>query len=112
MIGQNIGELAKHIDAIYLMPYPSHFGYGWGGHKNPADEPYFFVQETTKKFIEQTQGTGVHIRPWLQGFMMRVTRYGPNYIREQVRALRDIGIDEFAVWNAANNYDVSFKGLQ
>lgn len=112
VIGQNVGELAKHVDAIYPMPYPSHFGYGWGGHKNPADEPYFFVQETTKKFVEQTAGTGVKIRPWLQGFQMRVTKYGPNYIKEQIRGLTDIGIDEFAIWNAMNNYGVTFRALK
>lgn len=112
VIGQNVAELAKYVDAIYPMPYPSHFGRGWGGHKNPADEPYFFVQETTKKFAEKTAGTGVSIRPWLQGFAMNVTQYGPNYIREQVRALKDIGLEEYAVWNSANNYGVSFKGLK
>lgn len=104
VIGQNIAELAKHVDAIYPMPYPSHFGYGWGGHKNPADEPYFFVQETTKKFLEQTAGSKAKIRPWLQGFSLRVSRFGPNYIKEQIRALNDISLQEFSVWNAANNY--------
>ncbi len=104
VIGQNIAELAKHVDAIYPMPYPSHFGFGWGGHKNPANEPYFFVQETTKKFLEQTAGSKAKIRPWLQGFAMRASSFGPNYIKEQVRALNDIGLQEFTVWNAANNY--------
>lgn len=112
VIGQNIAELAKHVDALYPMPYPSHFGYGWGGHRNPADEPYFFVQETTKKFMEQTAGTGVKIRPWLQGFQMRVTKYGPSYIKEQIRGLTDIGIDEFSVWNARNDYRVTFRALK
>ncbi|MEK7523512.1 MAG: putative glycoside hydrolase [Patescibacteria group bacterium] len=113
IIGQNVAELAKPLDALYPMPYPSHFGPGWGGHKNPADEPYFFVQETTKKFMEQTKDSGgTKIRPWLQGFAMRVTKYGPGYIEEQARALKDIGIEEFTVWNAANNYQVTFDGLQ
>lgn len=112
VIGQNIRELAKYVDVLYPMPYPSHFGRGWGGHANPADEPYFFVQETTKKFLEQTKGTGVHIRPWLQGFAMRVTRYGGWYIQEQIKALNDIGVNEFAIWNASNNYAVAFAGLR
>lgn len=111
IIGQNIRDLGYHADAMYPMPYPSHFGYGWGGHTNPADEPYFFVQETTKKFLEQTRETNTAIRPWLQGFAMRVTNYGPNYIREQIRALADIGINEFAVWNARNDYSVTFPAL-
>lgn len=112
VIGQDITELAKYVDAIYPMPYPSHFGKGWGGHRNPADEPYFFVQETTKKFVEQTKNTGVKIRPWLQGFALRVSRFGPNYIKEQIRALNDIGIEEFAVWNARNDYWATLKALE
>lgn len=111
LIGQNISELAKHVDAIYPMPYPSHFGYGWGGHRNPADEPYFFVQETTKKFLEQTKDSQAKIRPWLQGFAMHARSFGPNYIKEQVRALNDIGISEFSVWNAANNYWAALKAI-
>lgn len=112
MIGQNVRELAAHVDAIYPMPYPSHFGPGWGGHRNPADEPYFFVQETTKKFLEQAQGTDAKIRPWLQGFAMRVSRFNSSYIREQIRALADIGIGEFAVWNASNKYNVTFEAMR
>ena len=112
VIGQNIGELAKYVDVIYPMPYPSHFGPGWGGHRNPADEPYFFVQETTKKFLEQTAKTNVKIRPWLQGFTMRVSRFGPNYIKDQIRALTDIDQHEFTVWNASNNYSVTLRALR
>lgn len=111
IIGQSIKDLGYHVDAMYPMPYPSHFGYGWGGHTNPADEPYFFVQETTKKFLEQTRGTNTTIRPWLQGFSMHVSNYGSNYIKEQIRALADIGINEFAVWNARNDYSVTFPAL-
>lgn len=111
IIGQNIGELAKNVDAIYPMPYPSHFGPGWGGHRNPADEPYFFVQETTKKFIEQTGGAVSKIRPWLQGFAMGTRRFNANYIRDQIRALMDIGIGDFSVWNASNSYTYTFQAL-
>lgn len=111
LIGQNVAQLAQHVDAIYPMPYPSHFGPGWGGHRNPADEPYFFVQETTKKFIEQAVGTQAQIRPWLQGFAMGVSIFGPNYIKEQIRALTDINTNSFAVWNAANNYWATLQAL-
>lgn len=111
-IGQNVSELAKYVDVICPMPYPSHFGAGWGGHANPANEPYFFVQETTKKFEEQMAGGMAKQRPWLQGFAMNVTNYNSNYIREQVKALRDIGIGDYTIWNAANNYGISFGGLR
>lgn len=111
LIGQNISELAAYVDVLYPMAYPSHFGPGWGGHKNPGDEPYFFTQETAKKFMEQTAHTSVKIRPWLQGFAMNTSRFGPQYIKDQIRALSDIGINEYAVWNASNNYAATFRAL-
>ncbi len=110
VIGQNVPELAKIVDVMYPMPYPSHFGPGWGGHRNPADEPYFFVKETTKKFVEQTKNSDVAIRPWLQGFALRVSRYTSEYVQEQIRGLTDIGIQEYAVWNARNEYGITFAG--
>lgn len=113
LIGQNVREISKYVDAIYPMPYPSHFGRGWGGHANPADEPYFFVQETAKKFLEQrAPESTTEIRPWLQGFVMRVSDFGPNYIREQIRALSDIGLGSFSVWNAANNYSMTLRAME
>lgn len=111
LIGQNIAALAPMVDALYPMPYPSHFGPGWGGHKNPADEPYFFVQETTKRFVEQTQGTRVDIRPWLQGFTLGVSNFDASYIKEQIRALHDINLKSFIIWNARNVYDIPFRAF-
>ena len=34
--GQRIGELAPYIDVVYPMIYPSHFGPGFAGIKNPV----------------------------------------------------------------------------
>lgn len=111
LIGQNVASLARHVDAIYPMPYPSHFGPGWGGHANPADEPYFFVQETTKKFLTQMAGSGAVVRPWIQGFAMAASNFGTGYIKEQIRSLRDIGVNEYSIWNASNNYQYSWGAI-
>ncbi len=112
IIGQNIVALAPHVDAIYPMSYPSHFGPGWGGHKNPGDEPYFFNYETTKKFLEQTAGSGAQIRPWLQGFVYRTKKFDSVYVSEEIRALKDLGVTQFVVWNAANNYPYTFAAFK
>lgn len=111
LIGQNVSALARYVDAIYPMPYPSHFGPGWGGHSNPADEPYFFVQETTKKFLAEMAGSGAVVRPWIQGFAMAASNFGTGYIKEQIRALRDIGVNEYSIWNASNNYQYSWGAI-
>lgn len=110
--GQKIDELAPYVDVIYPMVYPSHYGPGFGGHKNPADEPYFFVKNNTRLFQELIDGYEVVLRPWLQGFTYRVSHFGPNYIKQQINAARDLGIDSFMIWNAANNYDAAWSAFE
>ncbi|MDP3975382.1 MAG: putative glycoside hydrolase [bacterium] len=110
--GQKIECLAPYLDAMYPMSYPSHFGPGFGGHASPADEPYFFVQQTIKFFDHFAAGTNTDIRSWLQGFKYRVSDYYPGaYVNVQAAAVRDIGADGYVVWNAGNVYDGIFAGM-
>ncbi|MEK7529178.1 MAG: putative glycoside hydrolase [Patescibacteria group bacterium] len=112
IIGQNITDLSKHVDVIYPMVYPSHFGPGFNGFKNPAGEPYYFVSESSKKFLELMKGGRAVLRPWLQGFAYRVPNYDSWYVEEQIKALHDLGIEEYAIWNASNTYDTSFEAMR
>jgi hypothetical protein len=41
--------------------------------------------------------------PWLQDFSLGVT-YGPNEVREEIRAARDAGIREFLLWDPLVTY--------
>lgn len=107
--GQKIECIAPYLDVIYPMGYPSHFGPGFGGHKNPADEPYYFTWKTAQYFVNYSRGTGVAIRPWLQAFMYRVTiPYNGDYIYQQMKGAFDAGGDGFVLWNAGNGYDVAW----
>lgn len=108
IVGQDIPTMAKYADAIYPMIYPSHFSSGFAGKANPGGEPYFFVYKSTEKFLQLVEGKKAVIRPWIQGFAWGATGFGPNYVNAQVQALSDIGVHEFAIWNAANKYDVSW----
>lgn len=110
--GQKIECLAPYVDVIYPMTYPSHFGPGFGGHKNPADEPYYFVKKSSELFLSYMKGTYTLLRPWLQGFMMRVTKYDSSYVPSQVAALKDLGVYEFVIWNAANVYDLHWGAFK
>jgi len=49
--------------------------------------------------------------PWIQGFNMKSPNYGPEYIREQIRACRDNKVNGFLVWNARNDYTTTFQAL-
>lgn len=110
--GQRIECIAPYLDVIYPMGYPSHFGPGFGGHKNPADEPYFFTWQTAKYFVEYAEGTEVAIRPWLQSFTYRVTiPYNSDYIYQQMKGAREAGSDGFVLWNASNTYDIAWPAI-
>jgi len=107
--GQRIECIAPYLDVIYPMGYPSHFGPGFGGHANPADEPYYFTWRTAQYFVDYAAGTGAAIRPWLQSFMYRVTiPYNSSYISEQIRGAFGAGSQGFVLWNAGNTYDVGW----
>jgi peptidoglycan/xylan/chitin deacetylase (PgdA/CDA1 family) len=102
--GQKIECLAPYLDVIYPMIYPSHFGPGFAGFPNPADEPYHFVHKTSELFLNYMEGTETVLRPWLQAFAMNVTNYTSAYAPTQVRAINDLGVFGFVLWNASNNY--------
>lgn len=104
LIGQKVSELAKYVDVIYPMIYPSHFSNGFSGRQNPADDPYYFVNESLKLFQKEMIGKRAELRPWLQAFPLRVSRFSKKYIEEQIRAAKDAGVEEFALWNSGNNY--------
>ncbi len=107
--GQKIECIAPYLDTIYPMGYPSHFGPGFAGHANPADEPYFFTWRTAQYFTDYARGTGVAIRPWLQAFRYRVTiPYNGDYIYQQMKGAFDASSDGFVLWNAGNGYDTAW----
>ncbi len=111
-LGQRIECIAPYLDTIYPMGYPSHFGPGFGGHNNPADEPYYFNKETNDNFVKYARGTETTIRPWLQGFTYRVTiPYNSDYMYQQIRAARDAQGDGFVFWNASNVYTVVMPAI-
>lgn len=106
--GQRIGELAPYIDVVYPMVYPSHFNEGFAGYKKPGDEPYYFVHESVKLFQNLVADYPVVVRPWLQAFPYKVSRYDGEYVGKEVAAAREDGVNSFSLWNAGNNYDVAW----
>lgn len=109
--GQRVGEMAKYVFAVCPMLYPSHFDSGFNGYKNPANEPYHFVKEGCIRVKEMVKNEEVKIIPWIQGFKWRVKNFNEDYILQQKKAAEDCGINSFLVWNAGNNYEITFKAL-
>ncbi len=119
-IGQDFEKISENVDVISPMIYPSHYSTGWFGSKVPDAAPYATINgamlDTHKKLdpIEQL-GLKPVIRPWIQDFTASwvpgYIKYGKHEIEEQIRALKDNGVEEFLLWNANNNYtaDVNYK---
>ena len=111
ILGQDVKRMAKFIDVISPMFYPSHYHSGFDGIKNPGSHPYYFLSEGIRKTKLLLSGEAVKIVPWLQGFNLLSPSYGPDYILEQILAGQDQGVDGFLVWNARNIYEIPFQAL-
>jgi len=106
LTGQHVPTIASLVDVICPMIYPSHFGPGFEGRRRPGDDPGYFIGEGTRRFRELVAGEA-EIRPWLQAFPYRVTRFDGEYISAQIRAAREAGSAGWSLWNPACRYDVA-----
>ncbi|MBN3032578.1 MAG: hypothetical protein JW873_00590 [Candidatus Saganbacteria bacterium] len=111
-LGQDLRRMAKYLDVISPMLYPSHFHPGYDGFANPGAEPYYFIHTGLAQAKRLLSGEATELVPWLQGFDMSSPNFGKNYILEQVRACREEKVKGFLIWNAGNNYSVSFAALK
>jgi len=111
MTGQKIEDLARHCDVLSPMIYPSHFFGSFQGIPNPGDHPFFFVSETCRRFSKYLEGTGVILRPWIQGFPLGTRNYDEQYILEELRSLNQSKSTGWLFWSAGNSYDDVWKAL-
>ncbi|MDO5737780.1 MAG: putative glycoside hydrolase [Eubacteriales bacterium] len=120
------------IDNIGVMVYPSHFansslhysGNGEGSQigdtlfDKPDLEPYGVVKNTMLAGLDGFAQKGyATMRPYLQAFTANYLPpgyyidYTDHEIREQMRALRDVGLREWQLWRPDPDYPLgSFRG--
>ena len=108
--GQNIAQLARHCDVISPMIYPSHF-FHFDGIADPGDAPEHFISESMRRFGTATAGSGVVLRPWLQGFHWRTKTYSVGYVLTEIRVAAESGGNGFLFWNAANIYPMPMDAM-
>ncbi len=102
-VGQDVPRIARHVDYIAPMLYPSHWVSGEYNVKNPNKQPYDIVKASLADFQAKIAGTGVALMPWLQDFSLGVT-YGPAEVRAQMDAAASLGIPDWLLWNAGATY--------
>ena len=110
IVGQNPYEIAKYVDAIYPMTYPSHVSPGYYGHNNPWGAPYGFVYNSIQRFVEKAEGNA-EIRTWIQGFPLKISRFGTWFMKDQIKASFDAGATGFTIWSPGNRYTYSWPAF-
>jgi hypothetical protein len=102
-ISQDIPTIAKSVDYVAPMVYPSHWGPNEYGLADPNSEPYAIVRRSLPDFSNAVKGKGARVVPWLQDFDLQ-TEYGDGQVRAQIEAARDAGINEFLLWDPEVTY--------
>ena len=102
-IGQFPRRLARFVDALYPMVYPSHFGSGEFNIVDPNSRPGVTVAYALRAFREKVAGTKAQLIPWLQDFTLG-RRYTLAEVQDQIQAARLEHAKGFMLWNAAGVY--------
>ncbi|HEX5727588.1 MAG TPA: putative glycoside hydrolase [Longimicrobiaceae bacterium] len=114
-IGQQWETLSSTLDHVLPMVYPSHyFPTHLAGVPRPNRMPYETVYRSVGMGVirnERLAAAGVEparIVPWLQAFTAtwndRGFPYGPAQAREQVRAVYDLGLEDWIFWHPGSDY--------
>lgn len=103
-IGQNVPRMARHLDYLAPMVYPSLFVNGEYRVSNPARRPAEIVTRALQDFQAKAAGTGVVLTPWLQDFSLDGVAYGTAEVRAQIDAANAIGIVSYLLWNPRVRY--------
>ncbi len=111
-IGQKFTDIAGHVDVISPMIFPSHWVNGAFGVKEPDKQPYDIVSQYMK--IENGYFKDLNpsptSRPWIQAFTAdylgegNYQLYTADVISQEIKALKEAGIKEYLLWNAASQY--------
>ena len=115
IVGQDFAGMSQYLDYICPMVYPSHYAKGTFGIDYPHLNAYDIILNTMKmgqdliSENEDSQKKAI-IRPWLQDFTLKSLEpyllYGPEQVKEQIKATYDAGLEQWIFWNASGNYTI------
>ena len=114
-LGQHWEAVTQVVDYISPMMYPSHYGNGAYGIAVPDAQPYKTIYHSLKDSINRNENVNspAVIRPWIQAFTAKWVKgyipYNEKEIREQIKAMNDLGVTEYLLWRPSNNYKITGK---
>ncbi|MCS7240156.1 MAG: putative glycoside hydrolase [Candidatus Bipolaricaulota bacterium] len=104
-IGQHLEGIARYVDVISPMLYPSHFV-----EEELKADPYQTIMRTMNHGKARVK---VPLRPYLQAFSMAIPAGMTlaEYIVAQVRAAEATGADGYLFWNPRADYTALWQAL-
>jgi hypothetical protein len=102
-IGQVPRRLARVLDAIHPMVYPSHYSAGEYGIQTPSAYPGRIVAHSLLDFRRALRGQRIPIVPWLQDFSLGKP-YTLIEVTDQIAAARRQHAAGFLLWNPEGLY--------
>jgi hypothetical protein len=102
-IGQRPRRLARYVDAVYPMVYPSHYGPGEYNLDDPNSVPGITVARSLRDFRRSLRGLDTELVPWLQDFSLG-REYTLEDVQAQILAARDADSRGFLLWNPSGVY--------
>jgi len=128
-IGQVLERAMPYFDYIAPMVYPSHYPSGFHNYKNVNEHAYDIVNfsmseavrraiatttpvaglthtpiaSTTPQLYSKPSYPATMMRPWLQDFDYPVD-YTPAMVKEQIKAINDVGLTSYMFWDPGNKY--------
>jgi hypothetical protein len=103
-IGQVPGRLAKYVDAVYPMTYPSHYNAGEFNLPDPSATPGETVAFSLRDFNNAMLGRKANLIPWLEDFSLTSAHRPPEEVQAQIDAARRAHAKGFLLWNPEGVY--------
>ncbi len=105
-IGQVWEDLVTTADVVLPMVYPSHYYHGYYNISHPNSEPYRTIRRAMEDALRRSAplDASAQIRPYLQAFTLGPPRYTPAMVREQIRAVEELGLTSWVLWNPRGVY--------
>jgi len=111
-IGQNAQLFSQKVDYLCPMVYPSHYRPYAEHSKDPYGTVHGSLQRIQKQFPESAP---VKVIAYIELSNHRYPMSGAkreDYIKAQIKAVDDAGVEGWYAWSAHNRYDYLFKVLQ
>jgi hypothetical protein len=103
-VGQKPGRLAKYVDAVYPMVYPSHYNPGEFNLPDPSAVPGRTVSRSLRDFRKAMLGEKAMLIPWLEDFSLTSDHRPLEEVQAQIDAARKHNAKGFLLWNPSGVY--------